>query len=562
MMTLTRGQKIALARQRPDAEWVALFNELHGGRYRYGAIDRAARVVDAECPDHGPFSIKLGHHQQGKGCAACAGNRPFTTARFVAEAQAKHGSRFDYSATVWKGQTEVDIVCREHGPFTTKPATHLRGKGGCPACKNQGRRANKAVPHDEVLRRFRAVHADRYEYDFSTHRLQTATMLMVCPDHGEFWQRPDFHQAGSACPRCAAQRRGTPLLSEAEFLERAQQTHGDKYVYDFSTYLGRTQRIRITCPDHGEFWQSAGNHLNGAGCVRCSANRTSKAELEILAFLQGLFPDAEGDLLLPGTSVRVDVWVPSKKFALEYDGLYWHSEQQGKARDYHLDKTREAAATGVQLVHVFEDEWLEKKEACKLRLLHLLGLSFSSVGARKLEVRGVRWADARDFYDAFHLQGAGKPASLTLGLFEQDTPLAMMSFGKVRFGPAKEGAYEMLRYAAACQIQGGFSRLLAAARKQLADAVSFVSYADLRWSMGTVYERAGFVRAGDTPPGYFWCRASKRFARQDFQKHKLASVLTKFDPEKTEVQNCIENGYFRIFDCGHAKYVLELQAAR
>ncbi|MBO6253808.1 MAG: DUF723 domain-containing protein [Bacteroidaceae bacterium] len=53
------------------------------------------------------------------------------------------------------------------------------------------------------------------------------------------------------------------------FVERARKIHGDKYDYSQSTYAGMLEKIKIICPEHGEFWQTPANHLKGKGCPTC-----------------------------------------------------------------------------------------------------------------------------------------------------------------------------------------------------------------------------------------------------------------------------------------------------
>lgn len=55
-------------------------------------------------------------------------------------------------------------------------------------------------------------------------------------------------------------------LTQDEFIERARSVHGNKYDYSKVEYKGKEQKVLIICPEHGEFWQLAGNHLTGRGC--------------------------------------------------------------------------------------------------------------------------------------------------------------------------------------------------------------------------------------------------------------------------------------------------------
>ena len=45
-------------------------------------------------------------------------------------------------------------------------------------------------------------------------------------------------------------------------------------IYDYSKviYIGTQKKVCIICKEHGEFWQTPNNHLNGQGCPTCKAN--------------------------------------------------------------------------------------------------------------------------------------------------------------------------------------------------------------------------------------------------------------------------------------------------
>lgn len=59
-------------------------------------------------------------------------------------------------------------------------------------------------------------------------------------------------------------------LTTEEFISRARQKHGDKYIYDKCEYVNAKTKIVITCKEHGDFTQSPSDHLQGKGCKRCA----------------------------------------------------------------------------------------------------------------------------------------------------------------------------------------------------------------------------------------------------------------------------------------------------
>jgi hypothetical protein len=89
------------------------------------------------------------------------------------------------------------------------------------------------------------------------------------------------------------------------------------------------------------------------------------------------------------------------------------------------------------------------------------------------------------------------------------------------------------------------------------DVKSIVTYSDKRLFTGKLYENLGMTFVNNTPPGYHYFHKNDGtpIERTHFQKHKLKEKLEKFDSQLTEWENMQLNGYDRIWDCGHLKYM-------
>lgn len=62
-------------------------------------------------------------------------------------------------------------------------------------------------------------------------------------------------------------------LTTEEFIKRAREVHGDKYDYSKVEYIKSNKKVCIICPIHGEFWQTPHDHLRGCGCPNCAKNK-------------------------------------------------------------------------------------------------------------------------------------------------------------------------------------------------------------------------------------------------------------------------------------------------
>ena len=204
------------------------------------------------------------------------------------------------------------------------------------------------------------------------------------------------------------------------------------------------------------------------------------------------------------------------------------------------------------MIHIFEDEWSQKQEIVKDRLRSILGICQERIYARNCMIAEISSASANGFLERNHLQG-GDSASIRYGLFHKDELVAVMTFGKPRFN--KNYDWELVRFAskAGCNVIGGASKML----KLFMDRHhgSIISYADIRYSDGNLYEKLGFRLVGRSKPNYNYVNGTEKLSRYACQKHRLPELLGDgFDPSLSEFENMALNGWTRVYDCGNFVY--------
>lgn len=134
-----------------------------------------------------------------------------------------------------------------------------------------------------------ALHKNKYQYTKTKYVNSKTKVTITCPDHGDFEQAAGSHLMKRGCPKCARNIN----LTTPEFIERARQVHGDRYIYDKTVYMNQTTKLVITCPVHGDFEQLPNGHLRGQ-CTRCARDASNKAKnLTQEEFLSRCF-DAHG----------------------------------------------------------------------------------------------------------------------------------------------------------------------------------------------------------------------------------------------------------------------------
>ena len=254
--------------------------------------------------------------------------------------------------------------------------------------------------------------------------------------------------------------------------------------------------------------------------------------------------------------LELDIYIASKNVAIETNGLYWHSEVSGrKNKSYHLNKTKICTTRGIRLIHIFENEWKNKKDIVKSILSSALVRKNRTIYARKCEIRELTTGEKSKFLIENHLQGNDR-ATIKLGLIYEGELVSSMTFIKSRFD--KNIEWEMSRFCTKLHttVVGGSSKLFSWFIKKYNPA-TVVSYSDRRYFSGETYLNLEFSFVDNTPPNYHYIidGYDTLQSRINWQKAKLEKKLLTFDKTISEWENMKINGFDRIWDCGHSKWI-------
>ena len=247
---------------------------------------------------------------------------------------------------------------------------------------------------------------------------------------------------------------------------------------------------------------------------------------------------------------ELDIVFPDHKIAIEFCGLYWHSDAHARiTKSYHLDKLKQCEAKGYKLLTFFEDEWYDRPDVVKSLISHNLNLNQNDkIYARTCSVNMETSQQQRDlFFNTFHIQGKGS-GSITHSLFHKDVMVACMTL-------IQHPSYlEINRYATSRTVVGGFSKLLKSIINKY-NPVEIMTFADRRYSTGNLYSKTGFELVTTSNPSYFYIFRKQRYHRQHFMKEKLHQKLKSYDSSLTEHENVDNHNVHRIWDCGQLKFV-------
>lgn len=323
-----------------------------------------------------------------------------------------------------------------------------------------------------------------------------------------------------------------------------------------------TDTVKVLCNKYKVSWELMRRLLLELD-ISLPFRSSSTAEQEIYQFIKQTCYDrtvlSNVRSIIP--PYELDIYIPELLLAVEYCGLYWHSENRGKDSKYHLLKHQLCEKQGIRLVTIFEDEYLTSPLLVFNRLSHIIGrFPGKKLNARQCTIKEISSAEKNKFMTNYHIQGADICA-VSLGLFYQDVLVAAMTFAR----PSRSrnsasavgtvGLWELNRFATDCEchIRGAAGKLLSYFKRTY-QWNEIYSYADKRWSQGQLYIGLGFSLISQSNPNYWYLdnKYTKREYRFNYTKRSL--VTAGFDPNLTEREIMESRGYDKIWDCGVLKF--------
>ena len=309
--------------------------------------------------------------------------------------------------------------------------------------------------------------------------------------------------------------------------------------------------------DKGHEWEAYVYNKTDISCPQCYSSRyVSFKEREISTWLENL---NIGNIYTTYKKIKniteLDIYIPDKNIAIEFNGVYWHSEKF-KPRTYHYDKWLACKNQGIQLIQVWEDDWNRNPDLVKRMLAQKLGVSNEpKIYARNTIVQTVSKKETEQFLTANHVQGFGS-GSYYLGLFDKNNIEKLVAVLVLKKEAGTEGkTLNIIRYATSCSIPGGFTKLLSYVEKTYKPD-SFITFSDNCVSNGGLYDSNGFIADKELAPDYTYLVKGER-------RHKFGYRLKRFrndpklqyEPGLTERELAALNGLHRVWDAGKTRWV-------
>ncbi len=235
---------------------------------------------------------------------------------------------------------------------------------------------------------------------------------------------------------------------------------------------------------------------------------------------------------------ELDIYLPDLKIAFEFNGSYWHSDIF-KSNTYHFDKTNKCFDKGVQLIHIWEDQWLNKNDILKSKISNILDNNIK-IYSHECEIREINNEIYNNFLNINYLDEYNDTnTEHKYGLYHNNILVCVISFNY------NEGIIEICKF---CNILyhyiiDGFSKLI---EKIIKDNQpnEIIYYVNRCWSIEESYDKIGFKLESICEPNYFYIKNNERFNIYDIEQ---------------KLEDIEKNKYYRLYDSGSLKYILKVK---
>ena len=319
-------------------------------------------------------------------------------------------------------------------------------------------------------------------------------------------------------------------------------------IYLFKNKLKNKPLCKNCKEKETHFNSSTLSYTHFCDSYACIKN-TSVGEIELYNFLKSINNNTIHKYYIGKNEFDIKV----DNSLIEFNGLYWHSDEIIQDKNYHYNKWKLANENNFNLINIWEDDWYNKQDIIKSILQNKLHINQEKIYARKCKIQIVDGKETKKFLENNHIQSWSN-SSINLGLFYDNELVSLMTFGKRKLNKSKENYYEIIRFCNKLNISviGGASKLWNYFINNY-NINYVISYSSCDLFSGKLYEKLNFKNIGHTGVGFWWVKGKQKYNRNNFMKYKL--IKEGENPLLTADEIMRKRGYSKIWNAGNLKYV-------
>lgn len=465
-----------------------------------------------------------------------------------------------FKSLTTKSSKKVLWKCKDGHEFLLSVATMTARKSGfyCNECEEDKNLFFRKFP--ELEKEYSDKNTDSFK-SFSLHSHKKR--IWVCKNGHEWETRPinrvDIKRSKvKLCQQCI---RDENLLSVKHPEMRKKYCPSNEVPFEELT-IGMRKKLIWICEKGHKRRQSVYNARKHPSCPQCMQWGTSILEQEVTSYIKSILPKdveiKENDRKLISPK-ELDIYIPELSVAVEFNGLYWHSEANGKSKNYHYNKWKQCKSKNVQLITVWEDDWLYRQEHIKSQLSTLLRTPDKNLSthASKLSTKEVDESKAKEFYNSSYLKEFSSDSNYyALVDNEKDSMCALMTWKQV-----DEKVVIIEDYCEKDSVVNGLEKLIHRILKRINNksVENIIAHIDNSSVYRASFEKIGFMQVQSVKHNFSYV-----VKRERVHESHMSVIFFKdnqelvYDSDLTLEELKIKNGITKLWDCGKISYVLNL----
>lgn len=258
--------------------------------------------------------------------------------------------------------------------------------------------------------------------------------------------------------------------------------------------------------------------------------------------------------------LELDIYFPTHKIAIEYNGNAYHSNLFSSDKDIklrHYKKLVKCREKDIKVINIFENIWKSRSKQVLSFLRSKFKLNETRIVARDCVITN---SSAKDFIESYHIQGNRNGVIRYFNLvYNNDIIGSIAAHRHIRKNDNKTIVLDRLCFKEDYFVIGGANKLFAAFKKWAieSDYTNIISWSDNCWTEGDIYQTLGFKFEKELEPEHFYWDKK----RNKYISNQSLNRLVKSRPKSiTRIDWCLMNGYYRIYDCGKKRWTFPLNA--
>jgi hypothetical protein len=482
-----------------------------------------------------------------------------------------------------KTNEPLSFRCMQGHVWNAIPKTIIRGSY-CPECKRNKNILLHTYTTDTFIKLLDERNNTFNEKKVFLHSNQEykgfkSPLAFFCDKNHEWISTPDnVLNAKSGCPICARKSYSSKCIQWLKEIQKREKITIQHMLHKDGEYIIPGTRLKVDgfCKETNTVYEFYGDYWHGNPLT---TNHTQLNEITQTTFgdLYSNTVDRENKIKSLGYKL-VSIWesdydkreiknsfneILNNLKITSHTVYMWTFNQLKQTSNDRYFLAQINKSEPLPTFHIFEDEWEKNKTLVISKLKHYTNQNnITTIYARKCIIKPVDTKEKSTFLNQFHLQGNDN-SQIAYGAFYANELVGVMTFSQPRMGIGvhknkQENTFELVRFATNTnyRIPGIASKLLTHFKKNH-KWNEIYSYADRRWSIGSLYYTLGFELIKTNPPDYFYIIDGKRKHRWNYRKDILKKTLQNYDANLTEYQNMQNHGYYRVWDCGTLKFSIK-----